>query len=167
MLGLRSVGLRASGMQSREGPVVVAWAAVANAEPLVREVVREMTGRDPGPVHHTCVQCGSIEHGRPYVDAPVDLSIAHAVGVSIVAVSQVGPVGVDIERTDLEWVRKEAIGKAHGTGILVDPHGPTWVTDLDVPGFVAALAVLSGPAQVRAGPRGRATRRTARQVPES
>jgi 4'-phosphopantetheinyl transferase len=145
--------------------VVVSWDTVADAEQLLREVVGEVTGYDPGPVHHTCPQCGSVEHGRPYVEAPVDVSIAHAPGMSIVAVSEAGPVGVDLEKADREWVRKEAAGKAHGTGILVEPPPGAHVVDLDVPGFVAALATLRGPVEVRAAPRRTTTPGTAHEDP--
>jgi hypothetical protein len=142
--------------------VVVAWDAVANAEPLLRDVVREVTGYDPGPVHHTCPQCGSVVHGRPYVEAPVEVSIAHAPGLTVVAVSDAGPVGVDVE-VDAEqaWVRKEAVGKTHGTGLLVDDPGPAWVSDLEIAGYVASLAVLKGPVEVQAAPRRTATPGTA------
>jgi hypothetical protein len=138
--------------------VHVVWDETAAAEPLVREVVRQIAGYDPGPLHHTCPQCGGVDHGRPYVDAPLDVSIAHAGGITIVAVSDQGPVGIDLEAAaDPDWVRKEAVGKAYGTGLLVEDPGDAWVVDLEVEGWVAALASLSGPAEVRA-----ARRRTAK-----
>jgi hypothetical protein len=134
--------------------VVVRWDSVANAEPLLREVVQEVTGYDPGPLHHTCPQCGSVEHGRPYVDAPVDVSIAHTPGLTVVAVSEAGHVGVDVEvAADRSWVRAEAVGKAHGTGLLVENPGPAWTSDLEIAGFVAAVALVRGAAEVQAGPR--------------
>ena len=138
--------------------VTVRWDAVASGEPLVRELVEEMLGYDPGPLHHTCPRCGSVEHGRPYVDAPVEVSIAHAPGLTVVAVSEAGPVGVDVEvQADQEWVSKEAVGKAYGTGLLVADPGPAWVCGLAIPGHVAALALLKGPAEVQAAPRRTAT----------
>ena len=108
--------------------------------------------------------CGSVEHGAPYVDAPAHVSIAHTRGLTIVAAGTV-PIGVDVEReAPPGWVRTEAVGKARGTGIT----GPSLadgvvVVDLDLPGHVAALAVVSdvGP-EVRAGPARAATPRTGR-----
>ncbi|HSS67521.1 MAG TPA: hypothetical protein VLK34_03145 [Nocardioidaceae bacterium] len=147
--------------------VLVAWDDVGGADGLVRLLVAELTGRDPGPVHHVCPRCGSVEHGAPYVDAEVAVSIAHATGLSAVAVSAAGPVGIDIER-DIErdgesmrdWVRAEAVGKAHQTGIVVehpmDAPG-LWIEDLELPntgGAIGAVAVLSGERpEVRAAPR--------------
>jgi hypothetical protein len=140
--------------------VVVAWDEVATAEPLVRLIVAELLGRDPGPLHHRCPHCGSVEHGVPYVDAPVQLSVAHATGLTVVAVSLDGPVGVDVEwEADLSWVRAEAVAKANGLGIVVEPDVATpagWIEDLDLPDAVAAVAGLS-----RERPAVRAARRHA------
>ena len=130
--------------------VLVAWDEVADADRLVRLVAADLIGHDPGPVHHVCPTCGSVEHGAPYVDAPIDISLAHATGLSIVAVSAAGPVGVDVELdADGEWVRAEAIGKARRTGILnplpVEQPG-LWVEDLALPTHpqaVGAVAVVS------------------------
>jgi hypothetical protein len=133
--------------------VVVAWDSIADAQPLLREVVREVTGHDPGPLHHTCPQCGSVEHGRPYVEAPVEVSIARTRGVTVVAVSEAGPVGVDVETADPDWVRREAIGKAYGVGLLVDHPGDAWVAEVAIEGYVAVVALLNGPAEVQAAPR--------------
>jgi len=143
--------------------VMVRWDAVTSGEPLVRELVEEMLGYDPGPLHHTCPRCGSVEHGRPYVDAPVELSIAHARALTVVAVSEAGPVGVDVEvHADPGWVSKEAVGKAYGTGLRVEDPGPAWVSSLAIPGHVAALALVRGPAEVQAAPRRTATPGTGR-----
>jgi hypothetical protein len=126
--------------------VLVAWDEVADADRLVRLVAADLVGCDPGPVHHVCPQCGSVEHGAPYVDAAVDISIAHATGLSVVAVSAAGPVGVDVElEADREWVRAEAIGKANRTGILTAPvvdQPGLWIEDLTIPHAVGAVAVL-------------------------
>jgi hypothetical protein len=146
----------------REMTVLVAWDEVADAGRLVRLVAADLVGRDPGPVHHVCPQCGSVEHGAPYVDAAVHISIAHATGLSIVAVTAAGPVGVDVElEADREWVRAEAIGKAHRTGILtasaVDQPG-LWVEDLTIANAVVAVAVLSSERPEVRVERGRAAR---------
>lgn len=147
-----------------------------------------------------CDRCGG-EHGRPTVavdghDGP-SVSLAHAGDVVVVAVAS-GPVGVDVEpavplRDGVEsmaftpaerarhagndigllrtWVRKEAILKATGDGLLVDPTAleltaadeppalRRWagrrrpprlaVQDVEVAGHVAAVAVVGrGPLSV-------------------
>ena len=117
--------------------VLVAWDDVGGADGLVRLLVAELTGRDPGPVHHVCPRCGSVEHGAPYVDAEVAVSIAHATGLSAVAVSAAGPVGIVVEHP-------------------MDAPG-LWIEDVELPntgGAIGAVAVLSGERpEVRAAPR--------------
>lgn len=128
------------------GQVLAAWAPVAVADRLVRDLVSVLTGTDPGPVHHCCPRCGSVEHGRPYVDAGVDISVAHAPGLTVVAVSRGGRVGVDVEAGDQRsWVRTEAVAKAHGTGIVVEHSADSaLIEEVQVPeGFVAAVALLN------------------------
>jgi 4'-phosphopantetheinyl transferase len=143
--------------------VLVRWGRVAVAEPLVRALARELTGRDPGPLHHACPTCGSVEHGRPYVEAPVHVSVAHAPGLTLVAVTDVGPVGVDLEAgDDLAWTRREAIGKAHGVGLSrLDEAAAHDAWTLDIPGHAATVVVLRQPG-AEAAASDAATRRTAR-----
>lgn len=145
------------------GQVLVDMAEVATSAGLVRALVMRLTGADPGPVHHSCAFCGSVEHGRPYVDAPVDVSVAHAAGLTVVAVSTAGPVGVDVEvDADITWVRREAVGKALGVGILLEEQPePVWQAEVPVPGHVAVVALVTEPA-VRAAAARTATRRTTR-----
>jgi 4'-phosphopantetheinyl transferase len=144
------------------GRVLVAWADTAVSEPLVRELATELTGRDPGPLHHSCPWCGSVEHGRPYVEAPVDVGITHASGLTAVAVSAAGPVGIDVEKdADTDWVRREAVGKALGVGLLSDDEiAPTWHAEVAVPGHVAVVALVTEQ-EARAATARQATRRTA------
>lgn len=144
--------------------VLVQWEPIAVAEPVVRALVLELTGRDPGPVHHACPSCGSVEHGRPYVDAPVHVSVSHVPGLTLVAVTDLGPVGVDLETgDDLAWTRREALGKAHGVGLstVVDAATPFEEWQLDVPGHAATVVLLRRPAG-EAAVSGAATRRAGR-----
>jgi 4'-phosphopantetheinyl transferase len=156
-------------------------------------------GVDAVRVRRRCPRCGSAVHGAPWADrsdgGPVpQLSMSRAADLVVVALADV-PVGVDVERAgsaggalagaalaDGEqpapgpdgvlrtWVRKEAVLKAAGTGLSVDPRGlrvsdaagrarvtatgPAappdgtrwWLTDLDLgPGHVAALAAALSP----------------------
>ena len=148
------------------GTVLTDWSATAVAEPLVRPLVIRLVGVDPGPLHHHCPFCGSAEHGRPYVDAPVDVSVAHAPGLTLVAVSSAGRVGVDLDADgDDAWVLREAVGKAQGTGIITDGMpDPRWHAVLDVPDHRAVVALLSDQAAA-AGQRGTASSRTAHRGP--
>jgi 4'-phosphopantetheinyl transferase len=141
---------------------------------------------------HECPRCGSDTHGRPLLVAtaaarhPAYVSLARAGDLSVAAITDAGPVGVDVEAegaadfagfadvalhpgergtTDSDptraWVRKEALLKAYGLGLAVDPSdvrlddgglaawesehrlpGPVWWRDLAVPGHVAAVALL-------------------------
>jgi hypothetical protein len=144
-----------------DGRVLVDWSGIAVAEPLVRPLVARLTGVDPGPLHHLCPFCGSVEHGRPYVDAPVHVSVAHVTGLTLVAVSDVGRVGVDIDAAgDDAWVRREAVGKALGTGITEEAlPDPQWQAPIEVPGHRAVVVLLSEPAAA-AGRPGTASYRT-------
>ena len=130
--------------------VLVAWNQVPDPTALAAALAGELLGRHPGPLHHSCPTCGSIEHGRPYFDAPVEVSIAHAPPVTLVAVSAGSRIGVDLERhgvADRSWVESEAAAKAAGTGIVGPPAQPPNPTltfvDLSVPGHLAVLAAVS------------------------
>ena len=144
-------------------------------------------------VTHECLGCGSDEHGRPVLLAtasvrrPAYVSLARVGDVSVVAITDAGQVGVDVEAeraAEFEgladvalhrdertagnvdptraWVRKEAVLKASGLGLAVDPRdlrldddglvawesphlppGRVWLRDLPVPGLVLAVAVLT------------------------
>jgi 4'-phosphopantetheinyl transferase len=140
---------------------------------------------------HECPRCGSDEHGQPRllptaaVRRPAHVSLARAGDLSVVAITDAGPVGVDAEAecaadfpgfADVAlhpgeraasvdptrvWVRKEALLKAYGLGLAVDPSDirlddeglaawdsphpapeSLWLRDLTVPGHVVAVAVL-------------------------
>ena len=164
-----------------------------------------------------CPTCGSSTHGRPLLAGGPGLvvpqvSIGHAGPVTVVALSSAGQIGVDVERSDaaafdgfpavalhpaekarstqertVTWVRKEALLKATGHGLAVDPsricltepwdlpalvewplaggRPPAQLYDVETaPGHVAAVAVLSrAPSTLvvrRAGPVARSRRAT-------
>ncbi|MET0821150.1 MAG: hypothetical protein ABWY58_09295 [Aeromicrobium sp.] len=128
---------------------------------LVR-LVGEVAGSTEGVrIVRACRSCGSDRHGKPQVVVPpgspaVHLSLSRSGGRAVVAVTDAGPVGVDLERVHAEtsddlvaWVRAESLVKATGHGLTVDPDTldvPHRTLDLDAPdGFVAALTVLTSP----------------------
>jgi len=114
---------------------------------LLREVAAELTGR-PLPlitIAAACPDCGR-EHGQPRIQHPVGaamnglfVSLSHASDVTVAAASA-SPVGVDIEPRDVSldrlaairdvaggndlthWTRVEAVLKADGRGLRVDPR---------------------------------------------
>lgn len=166
-----------SGLTSRE---LERWAAFrqpldrqqfVGARRLLLDTVGGRVGRPAGEItmQQHCDRCGRA-HGRPTVTVGgrpgPHVSLAHAGGMAIVAVAD-HAVGVDLEPADdgdrRAWVRTEAILKATGHGLDVDPslvvvsspespprlevwNGPgrtpsVAMADLDTaPGFVAAVA---------------------------
>ncbi len=177
-------------MRTAQPRLVVSYGALP-AHALLRAEAARFHHVSPAHivVVHECVRCGSDAHGRPRLVAtaavrhPAHVSLARAGEMSVVAITDAGPVGVDVEaegaagfagfedvalhrdeRADdptRVWVRKEALLKAHGLGLAVDPRDvrlgddgleswdspheapPTvWLRDLAVPGHVIAVAVL-------------------------
>jgi 4'-phosphopantetheinyl transferase len=137
--------------------VVVRWSRavdpLVDAHPLLRRVVGGLRGCAPETVvvHHRCDVCGG-EHGRPHVEVDgrrgPHVSIARSGALVVVAVAD-RPVGIDVERLDrgsdatelTAWVRTEAVLKATGLGLTVDPS----LVELDVRGDEPRLVGWDGP----------------------
>jgi 4'-phosphopantetheinyl transferase len=149
----------------------------AAAHALLRAVLTQLTGTADHVLQRTCGTCGG-PHGKPVLDHPsLHVSLSSAGNAAVVAVTAAGPVGVDVERVAATgfdgfpgvalgpdepdgttedraraWVRKEAVLKATGSGLAVDPRSVDVRPDrvlgahlLDVPvpaGLACAVAVL-------------------------
>lgn len=107
---------------------------------LIRSLVSAVTGEPAGDVivSATCPDCGG-PHGRPIVNGGVHVSLSRCTGFIVAAASAVGPIGVDVEphhgdpgrveaiaaltgeRSLRHWTRIEAVLKADGRGLRVDP----------------------------------------------
>ena len=110
----------------------------------LRALAAELAGADPVDVtvRARCVDCGG-PHGRPVLGGSRALdglhaSVAHAGDTVVVAVSTDGPIGIDAEprgreappgTTLAEWVRIEAVLKADGRGLRVDPERVRFADD--------------------------------------
>lgn len=117
---------------------------------LLERAAAERLGRPGVEVVRACPSCGSSSHGQPVSpgEPALGLSLAHAGGLALVAVVQGARVGVDLEPLDTDvarladvalgphdapapmssallrtWARKEAVLKAVGVGLAVDPSG--------------------------------------------
>ncbi|UUN29218.1 4'-phosphopantetheinyl transferase superfamily protein [Streptomyces sp. FIT100] len=146
-----------------------ARALYLTAHVLARRTVGVQLGVDPRdvvfvPVCKNCRRPQDPPHGKPTLPGtPLELSLSHSGTRAMVALTTVGPVGVDIEeiaaraglpldvlsapeRAELDrlpeaarppafiryWARKEAVLKATGDGLMVDPATLT-VTGPDAP----------------------------------
>ncbi|KQM81492.1 4'-phosphopantetheinyl transferase superfamily protein [Agromyces sp. Leaf222] len=110
----------------------------------LRAAASELTGVDAAAIRieATCPDCGR-SHGRPTVqgEPAVFLSLGHGSGIAVAIAGHV-PVGIDLEPRDTSsarirairtvadsagrdalrhWVRTEAVLKADGRGLRVDP----------------------------------------------
>lgn len=113
---------------------------------LLDDVLRDVLGTVP-PIGRRCPDC-ERPHGKPVLDHPTHhVSTSQSHGLSVVAVCDEGPVGVDVEHLDavrfagfddvalgpgevaqdprdraVLWTRKEAVLKATGEGLRTDPR---------------------------------------------
>lgn len=147
-----------------------------SAAALLRVTVADHLDIEPHSIRidRTCADCGR-PHGRPRVlrtGHDVHVSVSHSGGFVGVALTEIAPVGIDVEAVtaDLDdlvdvachpdersaivtsrdfttvWVRKEAVLKAMGVGLRRDP-ATVVVTGPDEP---AALRFVSGDASLTA-----------------
>jgi phosphopantetheinyl transferase len=183
---------------SQLGPPVQHRLVVVHGEASAHELLRHEVARfhqvpaSAVVLTHDCLRCGSNEHGQPQVlptatiRHPAYVSLARAGDLAVVAITEAGPVGIDVEAVDAAdfhdfatvglhpdeiadtaaertrtWVRKEALLKAYGTGLAIDPRairldddglaawdsehpapGAVWLREVPIAGMVAAVAVL-------------------------
>lgn len=150
------------------------------------ELAAQITGDPSVRLTHSCPTCGSSEHGRPVLLSSagafgVSLSRPRSGALGVVAVCRDSALGIDLETAGaaafphfetvavhprehcpdddartLLWVRKEALLKAHGTGLITHPRsirlapdgtvleGPAaTILDVDLgPEWTCAVAVV-------------------------
>lgn len=108
---------------------------------LLRELVSDMTGEAVATVRitATCPDCGG-PHGRPFVEgSALHIGLSHSATATVAVASRDAPVGVDVEEAAtppaaiaaiatltgdaslLHWTRVEAVLKADGRGLRMDP----------------------------------------------
>jgi len=181
---------------------------LATSRLLLKSLVGRLAEVPPELVRlsYDCTRCGK-PHGRPVVTGPTaavrwHVSLSHAGDLVMVAVTDAGPVGVDVEaaaatrftgfddvaltsteRAEVErcapesrawaravyWTRKEAVLKATGYGLTIDPatievsapHQPAALTSwrneepLIAPAQIADISILDaaiGDAAIGDGP---------------
>jgi 4'-phosphopantetheinyl transferase len=137
--------------------LAITWLPSGGEDDLAR-LVADFAQIDPHAVRivRACRSCGSDAHGKPQVVAPsavtpIHVSLSRSGGMTVVAVTDVGPVGIDVEAVQHEdltpWVRTESLVKATGHGLTIDPDDipdERWTADLAAPdGYVGAVTILT------------------------
>lgn len=151
--------------------------AAATSHALLRLLLHELTGRRPAThvLTRRCPRCCGDDHGAP-ISPDAHVSVSRTPALVAAAVSTAGPVGIDVELTvrtgfdgfaetvlgpderdgSLEhrattWAAKEALMKADGRGLQVDPREVSPAPACRVPAPHGAACCLAAPygAQVR------------------
>lgn len=164
-------------------PVVHLARTTGAADDALLALAHAVTGVEDLRLTRACPRCGADRHGRPVLrgveGVSVSLSRPRTPGPALVALCADAGVGVDVENTGAAtfdgfdavalhpqercadddartrlWVRKEALLKAHGTGLTTDPRevwlgedgqvvaGPAGtLVDLGLDGQIGAVAV--------------------------
>jgi len=155
----------------------VAWVAAAAADDQLARLAETFIGTATGEARivRACRACGSDRHGKPYVvglEGPIHVNLSKSGGFAVLAVTDAGPVGVDVEARQpggipdvATWVRKESVVKATGHGLTLDPDlvevtppgsapalvawpeteplgSPVWMYDLECPAGYVAAAAV-------------------------
>ncbi len=103
-------------------------ASFVSAHSLVRRVLGErlsLAARDV-PIDRACRTCGGDDHGKPFivgVEPATVFSLSVAPTLVGVAVAASGSLGLDLDARTAgrTWVRREAVLKATGHGLTIDP----------------------------------------------
>lgn len=129
--------------------VDVRWGPASDAA-LLRRLVADGLGVavDDLVERRLCPGCGSSGHGRPSVRhggrSAGWVSLSRCGGLALAAWSPDAPVGVDVDALAAgeAWVRREARGKADGSGVTgTDPAHLVTRLLTAPPDLVAAVAV--------------------------
>jgi 4'-phosphopantetheinyl transferase len=126
---------------------------------LLRELAGELLGVDPAavPLSAPCPDCGR-EHGRPrIIGSDLRVSLSHGADAVVTAAVGGARVGIDVESatavvadlapliphpTLVGWTRIEAVLKADGRGLRVDPGAVRFTeTEHGVVGWVDGSAI--------------------------
>lgn len=142
-------------MAIHSGHLVVSWTSATAANDELALLAATYAGADPDEVRvvRACRSCGSDQHGKPYVRGldtatPLHVSLSRAGQLAVVALSDAGPVGIDVEARSAPggspdvatWVRKESVVKATGHGLTIDPE----LIGVTPPGSAPALLAWPG-----------------------
>ena len=136
-------------MQTGPVRVEVTWGRSTDAMLLRRLVAAGLGAAAQDLVERRlCPTCGASDHGRPSVRRGTAstgwVSLSRRGDVAVAVWSPDAPVGVDVDDSAAgeEWVRREARGKADGSGITgTDPEHVRTRLLAAPAGLVAALAV--------------------------
>ena len=118
------------------GRLVVAWGTAASADEQLARLAETFIGAPTSGARivRACRSCGSDRHGKPYVvglDEPIHVNLSKSGEIALLAVSDAGPVGIDVEALQpggtldvATWGRKASGGIA---ALAVSDAGPVGI----------------------------------------